>query len=634
MTEGAAKRILLVDDDPNIRRFLTEALRLRGYEVHSFEAAEPALEAFSEHRFDLALLDILLPGTNGLQFCRQIRQRSDSEQLPIVMMTAFYKQADHIREAREQYGATDYLLKPFPLKDLHEKIQQLIGSSQPVDKNERLTIAGDLSETPLPRILHNLYSLRATGLLHIERESVKKVIYIKNGYPIFARSNLVKEFLGQILIRNNILTPDQLEKSLAFAKETGQRHGMALIEMELVTPQQINEVLKNQVTDKLLEIFSWTDGQYRFIQAREFKQGVTSIDLSPANLIHQGLQEYANREQVLALLKPYQDTYLYQAESPLYRFQEIQLSTSSKRLFDQCQGQSTLKELLQRHQLSRHELEPSMAALLTTGILVGKTEPAPAASSKSCEEPEDIRKQREDFLRDYAWMMQQDHFTLLGVNESDNREQIRKAYYNLVKQYHPDRFFEQDMLTDLKEKVNALFQKISDAHETLVDSNRRARYVNEMKGNAPKEQPDINNILLAETAFQKGMVFFKAKKFKDALVFFDQAVEIGPTEAEYLIYQAWSSYKTNTQDRGRAINARQNLTTAIGINSRLSLAHLYLGYISKNEGKEDEAKRRFERTIQLDPNCTEALRELRLMQMRNEKTDKQKNSLLGKMFKK
>jgi len=633
MAEGASKRILLVDDDPNICRFLTEALRLRGYDVHSHNAAEPALAEIAEIGFDLALLDILLPGTNGLQLCRQIRQLSHASSIPIIMMTAFYKQADHIREAREQYGATDYLLKPFPLKTLHEKIDQFIGAPA-TTASAKLNIEGDLSETPLPRILHNLYSLSATGLLHLERGEIKKVVYIKSGYPIFVRSNLVKEFLGQLLVRSGQLSAEDLEKSLEVAKQAGQRHGMALIEMGLVSPQQLNDTLKHQVTDKLLEIFAWPDGQYRFMQAREFKQGVTSIDLSPANLIHQGLRDHASRELLLRLLEPHLGQYLTQAESPLYRFQEIHLSASEQRLLEQCRGQLTLDELLKRHQLSRRELEPLLATLLTTGILIGQDQPSQEVESLQCEESVATRERRESFLRDFAWMMQQDYFTLLGVNESDSREQIRKAYYNLVKQYHPDRFFEQELLTDLKGNVNALFQRISDAHETLIDATRRARYVNELRGRKPKPQPDIANILQAETAFQKGLTCFKMKKFAEALECFDQAVQLGPNEAEYLLYQAWSSYKLDPRDRGRVINAQQGLLRAVEINPRLALGHLYLGYIAKDEGKEKDAKRRFEKAIQHNPNCTEALRELRLMQMRQDKAESDKKGLFSKMFNK
>ena len=122
MSEAASKRILIVDDDLSICRFISESLRLRGYEVLSCASAEPALAALSETPCDLALLGLLLPGTSGLQLYRQLRQTPATSNLPIIMMTAFNKQTERLREAREQYGATDCLLKPFPLKTLHDKI--------------------------------------------------------------------------------------------------------------------------------------------------------------------------------------------------------------------------------------------------------------------------------------------------------------------------------------------------------------------------------------------------------------------------------------------------------------------------------------------------------------------------------
>jgi CheY-like chemotaxis protein/DnaJ-domain-containing protein 1 len=631
-SEGGTKHILIVDDDPNIRRFLSESLRLHGYEVHSFEDAESALEDLHKYNFNLALLDILLPGTNGLQLCRKLRSLPQTRELPVIMMTAFYKQADHIRDAREQYGATDYLLKPFPLKTLHEKIDALIGAPTTNPEAGRLSIEGKLSETAISRILHNLYSLRATGLLHLENSAVKKVVYIRNGYPIFVRSNLVREFLGQILVRTGHLSEEELQESLAVAKENGQRHGMALIDMGLISPHQLNDILRNQVLEKLLDIFSWPEGNYRFIQAREFKQGVTSIDLSPANLILQGLREYASREQVLKILEPHLAHYLQQAESPLYRFQEIQLSANEQRILASCQGSTTLSDILKRHLLSRKEAEPLLATLLSTGILIGRLEPETASAETSCNESEDIRARRESFLKDYAWMMAQDYFTLLGVSESDSREQVRKSYYNLVKKYHPDRFFEQDVLLDLKDKVNALFQRISDAHETLGDATAKARYIRDRKGGSSTSTTSLETILQAETAFQKGKVFFQVRKYEEARKAFTEALELSPNEAEYLMYQAWSAYKSNPKVTEVVINTRKNLIRATELSPKLGLAHLYLGYICKEDGNEKEAQRRFERAILCDPNCTEALRELRLISMRKGKTAKERKGLFGKMF--
>ncbi len=630
-SERGNKHILIVDDDPNICRFLAESLRLHGFDVHSFADAEAALLELDNYDFDLALLDILLPGTNGLQLCRELRALPKTRDLPVIMMTAFYKQADHIRDAREQYGATDYLLKPFPLKTLHEKIDGLIGAPITTSDSGRLSIAGKLSESGLPRILHNLYSLRATGLLHLENSNVKKVVYIRNGYPIFVRSNLVREFLGQMLVRSGLINNEALDKSLDLAEKTGQRQGMALIEMGLITAQQLNDILRNQVLVKLLDIFSWQDGSYRFIQAREFKQGITSIDLSPANLILQGLREYASREQVLKILEPHLASYLQQAESPLYRFQEIQLSANDQRILASCQGATTLSEILKRHLLSRKEAEPLLATLLSTGILIGRPEPKLASDGFECDAAESLRARREAFLKDYAWMMEQDYFTLLGVGESVTRDQVRKSYHSLVKKYHPDRFFEQDILLDLKDKVNSLFQRISDAHETLCDATARARYNSERKGKSPTTT-NLETILQAETAFQKGVQLFRSKKYVEAKQAFTNALALSPDEAEYIMYQAWSAYKADSRTTDEFVNTRQKLMRVIELNPKLSLAHLYLGHLCKDEGNDKEAQRRFERAIQCNPNCTEALRELRLMNMRKEKADEKKKGLFGKIF--
>ncbi len=228
--------------------------------------------------------------------------------------------------------------------------------------------------------------------------------------------------------------------------------------------------------------------------------------------------------------------------------------------------------------------------------------------------------------------MEQDYFTLLGVSESDSRDQVRKAYYNLVKKYHPDRFFEQDVLPELRDKVNALFQRISDAHETLSDATAKARYVSDRRGESSRTTTSLETILEAETAFQKGMGLFRAKKYSEAQTNFAKALTLSPNEAEYLMYQAWSAYKANNKSAEAVVAARKNLMRATELNPKLSLAHLYLGYICKDEGNEHEAQRRFERAIQCNPKCTEALREIRLMSMRRGKEEKEKKGLFGKMF--
>ena len=630
-SERARKRILLVEDDADIRRFLSESLRLRGYEVYSFDDAETALRELDNLKVDLALLDVLLPGINGLQLCGRLRARPETRDLPIVMMTAFYKQVDHIRDAREQYGATDYLLKPFPLKTLHEKIDALVGVPVENSSPESLGIEGNLAEPGFPRILHNLYSLHATGLLHLEHKNLKKVVYIRNGCPIFVRSNMVREFLGQRLVRTEQVTEDQLQEALERTRQTGQRLGMTLIEMRLLTPHQLHDILRDQVLEKILDVFAWPDGRYNFVQARQFKQNVTTINLSPANLILQGLRKHASRTQLAKILEPHLDHYLQEARDPLYRFQEIELTGNDQSILETCGRGITLKEILERHILSRNEAEPLLAALLSTGLLVSVRKETVAG--KVCvEETEEIRARRDAFMKDYTWMMGQDFFTLLGVSESGSREQAKRAYYALLKKYHPDRLFEQEALADLKDKVNTLFQRINDAHETLTDEKAKAKYINDLNALAKSNSDTLEKLLEAENAYQNGLAYLKLQRYRDAEKAFTEALQLRPNEADYLMYQAWSSYKSEPKSKEVITTARKNLTRAIELNPKLSTGYLFLGRICKDQGKDEEAQRHFERAILYNAKCTEALRELRLMNMRNGQDWAAKKGLLGKIF--
>jgi len=117
------KRILLAEDDPNIRMGLTDALESEGYEVVQTEDGTKALAAFREAGpFSLALLDVMMPGESGYDVCREIR-RTD-EQIPIIMVTAKAEEVDAVVGLK--LGADDYVTKPFGVNELLARIQALL----------------------------------------------------------------------------------------------------------------------------------------------------------------------------------------------------------------------------------------------------------------------------------------------------------------------------------------------------------------------------------------------------------------------------------------------------------------------------------------------------------------------------
>jgi DNA-binding response OmpR family regulator len=111
-------RILLVDDEQAVQTLLTYPLRKEGYEVVGASDGQQALDRFSEERFDLVVLDVMLPKLDGIEVCRRLRTRS---QVPIIMLTAKGDEIDKI--AGLEMGADDYITKPFSVREFRSRVK-------------------------------------------------------------------------------------------------------------------------------------------------------------------------------------------------------------------------------------------------------------------------------------------------------------------------------------------------------------------------------------------------------------------------------------------------------------------------------------------------------------------------------
>jgi DNA-binding response OmpR family regulator len=118
-------RVLVVEDEQSIARGLCDVLSFRGYAAHSVGDGQSALAACAAQRFDLLLLDVMLPELDGLRVCQQLRERG--EQLPIVMLTAKGSEDDIVRGF--EAGADDYVTKPFSVRELLARVHALLKRS-------------------------------------------------------------------------------------------------------------------------------------------------------------------------------------------------------------------------------------------------------------------------------------------------------------------------------------------------------------------------------------------------------------------------------------------------------------------------------------------------------------------------
>jgi len=136
--------VLIVEDDPSVLRFLTQTTREAGYAPQECSDGLEALQRAKAHDFDLILLDWMLPGADGVEVCRRLRQAGSST--PVLMLTARDALDDKI--AGLDAGADDYIVKPFEVAELLARMRALLrrGTSSPA-----ILQAGDLTLDPASR---------------------------------------------------------------------------------------------------------------------------------------------------------------------------------------------------------------------------------------------------------------------------------------------------------------------------------------------------------------------------------------------------------------------------------------------------------------------------------------------------
>ena len=120
----APARVLVVEDEPNIRELVCLHLRHEGYGCEGLADGREALTKVEAERFDLLVLDVMIPGLDGLSLCRAVRNTTTNHDVPILMLTARREEADKV--VGLESGADDYLTKPFGVRELVARARALL----------------------------------------------------------------------------------------------------------------------------------------------------------------------------------------------------------------------------------------------------------------------------------------------------------------------------------------------------------------------------------------------------------------------------------------------------------------------------------------------------------------------------
>ena len=160
----------------------------------------------------------------------------------------------------------------------------------------------DIAQTPLPEVLVKIHKYRAPGRLDCRRGDETKRIYLERGDIIFATTNQIAESLGDVLLNRGHITREQYDESLRRVRQTGKRHGTVLVEMKILTSEELFHAVRDHIQGILWSIFAWDFGSVGFTPGRDKRLEFIKVEIPVPQAVMQGVRHMPDARALVARL--------------------------------------------------------------------------------------------------------------------------------------------------------------------------------------------------------------------------------------------------------------------------------------------------------------------------------------------
>jgi DnaJ-domain-containing protein 1 len=504
-------------------------------------------------------------------------------------------------------------------------------------------------------------------------------ILVIDGQPAKARTSEPVAYLGSVMHALGYIDDAQLNASLRTMSEQGRLHGEILREMGVIDEAELHEGLRVQLVQKLEHLFTWP-AETRFAYYDGFDALHTYgaddlVHLDPLPLVWAAIRQEPPWEHVHATLtrvgngalrlSPHAqlDRFDFQkderAAADMLRERAMRVheltacrivGAATTQLLSYCllitrqvdlvapaeaapsagsitqsgTGQRVARVQLQQVTKGGGVVEERAAPIRTDGRAASPLPSKPAdttaggatKSARPSLAPAHEARKREIIQRAVT-VTGEDYFQMLGLPRTASAEDVQNAYLQLAKIWHPDRL--PAFMSDVKEPCATVFAHLTEAQQTLYDPKRRAQYMTLLDegGATPDDQAQIHAVLEAATNFQKAEICLRRQDFAQAESLVRGAHLAEPKQPEYLALLAWlESMKPESQGTAATLACVAKLDQALLWNDKCERAYFYRGMLHKRLQNVNVAVRDFRRAAELNPRNIDAIREVRLHEMR------------------
>jgi DNA-binding response OmpR family regulator/curved DNA-binding protein CbpA len=640
-------RLLLAEDNLNLAQMLQKFLAAQGFAVQTTPDGIEALRIASSADLDLLLLDLKLPGLNGIQILQKLRSTPQGAKLPVIIISGVFKGENYAAEARK-LGVTHYLDKPFTPQALLAAITATLqGSAAP-------------ASFPMRERILDIHNRALSGTLSLGKGS--PIAFIK-GEPCSFSAHGQEDFFAFLVERGKIGL-DDLRKIVASREER-----LFLTQTGLLTYQELyaesQQFLAKQLSQALQQS---TPG--------EFREGMPEIELplvslSLQHLLYEASQGTSPHLDAKAFASKFNSLFPARTELFFRRANITNLREADIALLQRVNGQTPYSAVI------AGSANPQGAAaffdfLLSLGMLTFRQAPAaeavppfqvrnlynrPIEEAQSADETsigfEDLVEEISDslelvsegpataplssdeinfeqtVLRDHAFLKGKNYYELFGVSRNTfSFDAIKAAYFAKSHQYTPDKFM---MLSgSTQEMAQEILSTFATAYNTLSNVVSKERYDEVLNSDKVGLDGQQDGRLQARVQLQSGKVFLEMHEFENAQKALQDAFTLNPQSAEACAFLGWSIYRNpaNSGSRAAKEKARTLLSKSLQLKNNAD-AYAFRGCMLFDEGRDELAEGEFQKALKLNPKELNARKGLRLI---TEKRENENKGIFKKFF--
>lgn len=516
---------------------------------------------------------------------------------------------------------------------------------------------GTIDDFPVALLLSTIRYDASTGMLDMTDQGTHRRIYITEGLPTFMQSNAEGENVGALLLRRGRITEPDFDRCLRYMKDKRRTLQQSLLELKLVNEPDLATAYKLLAGQLLPLALGMSGGTFKWRLTDAFVGRVPEGRFDAMATLFDGVKRHVHPPQILKFFKGREDIPLVKTTEFEKLLPYFRRTFSATNVAAQIDGGATYRSITRSMSDQASAVIPQLFALATSGMCVlpeltedNALEVAVNAAAAEIhfsndldgsdalelgleEDDEDLsqdaRKAKSRVDRYYDDIMSQDFFRIFNAERDADDEQIKAAYFDLAKKWHTDAFANVGLDSRTSKKVDEIFQRITEAYDTITNAQRRGEYEVYLDRKAMGLPTDVNEILRGEQLYDQALAMIRRRDFAGAKSVLEEATRLNP-DPLYFATLGWAVFNVNQKSQVHVTEAVKHLKHAISEQENLPVAYQYLGQICFMRGQNNEAKRWWQRCLEWDPNNIDAARGIRMVNSRGD--PKGQKGLLSKFL--